>query len=49
MMNRLVRPLVGYATIACAMPYLVLKANWLTGGALGVANVEMMRDPRWSR
>jgi hypothetical protein len=44
MPHRLVRPLVGYATIACATPYLALKVIWLQGGELGVANVGMMRD-----
>jgi hypothetical protein len=44
MLHRLVRPLIGYVTIACALPYLALKANWLAGGELGVANAGIMRE-----
>jgi hypothetical protein len=46
MLHRLVRPLVGYTAIACALPYLALKIIWLAGGELGVANADMMRDAR---
>jgi hypothetical protein len=44
MLHRLVRPLIGYVTIACALPYLALKVNWLAGGELGVANTGIMRE-----
>jgi hypothetical protein len=39
------RLVAGYGAIACALPYLVLKLVWLSGGTLGVADVTMMRDP----
>jgi hypothetical protein len=39
-----IRLIVGYGTIACALPYLALKAIWLTGGQLGVADAAVMAD-----
>jgi hypothetical protein len=36
---------VGYGTIAFAVPYLALKLMWLVGGSLGVADERMMREP----
>jgi hypothetical protein len=38
------RLIVGYGAIACALPYLALKVVWLAGGQLGVADATMMRD-----
>jgi hypothetical protein len=38
------RILVGYGAIVCALPYLALKIIWLTGGQLGVANPGVMHD-----
>ncbi len=38
------RLIVGYAAIACAIPYLVLKIIWLAGGQLGVADAAVMRE-----
>lgn len=38
------RFIVGYGAIACAVPYLVLKAVWLAGGQIGVADATTMRD-----
>jgi hypothetical protein len=35
----------GYAALACALPYLALKAVWLAGGSLGVADASAMREP----
>ncbi len=40
----MLRLIVGYGAIACAVPYLALKVIWLTGGQLGVADPAMMRD-----
>lgn len=40
----LLRLIVGYGAIACAVPYLMLKIVWLTGGELGVADAAMMRE-----
>jgi hypothetical protein len=34
----------GYGAVACALPYLALKVVWLSGGTLGVADVETMRE-----
>jgi hypothetical protein len=39
-----IRLVVGYATVAAALPYLALKAVWLTGGQLGVADPAVMND-----
>jgi hypothetical protein len=39
-----VRIAVGYATIACALPYFVLKLIWLSGGTLGVSDLTMLHD-----
>jgi hypothetical protein len=41
---RTVRLVVGYGAIACALPYLALKVVWLSGGTLGAANPNIMRD-----
>jgi hypothetical protein len=41
----LMRLVVGYTTIACALPYLALKIVWLTGGQLGVADPILTTDP----
>jgi hypothetical protein len=41
---RKTRAIVGYAAVACALPYLALKIIWLTGGQLGVSDAVMMRD-----
>jgi hypothetical protein len=38
------RLIAGYGAIASALPYLALKIVWLTGGTLGVANQDLMRD-----
>jgi hypothetical protein len=38
------RLLAGYGAILCAIPYLVLKIVWLSGGELGVANPRLMHD-----
>ena len=38
------RIIVGYAAIACALPYLALKIIWLSGGRLGVSDPVMMSD-----
>jgi hypothetical protein len=35
---------VGYGAIICVLPYLILKAIWLGGGQLGVANADQMRS-----
>ena len=42
--TQVLRLIVGYGAIACAVPYLALKVIWLTGGQLGVADATMMRD-----
>jgi hypothetical protein len=39
-----VRIAVGYTTIACALPYFVLKLIWLSGGTLGVSDLTMLHD-----
>ncbi len=39
------RRIAGYGAVACALPYLALKVVWLSGGTLGVADREMMREP----
>jgi hypothetical protein len=39
-----VRIAVGYATIACALPYFVLKLIWLSGGTVGVSDLTMLHD-----
>ncbi len=39
------RLIAGYGAVACALPYLALKVVWLSGGTLGVADLEMMREP----
>ena len=39
------RLIAGYGAVACALPYMVLKVVWLSGGTLGVADLEMMREP----
>jgi hypothetical protein len=36
--------IVGYGAIACALPYLALKIVWLSGGTLGAAKPDIMRD-----
>jgi hypothetical protein len=38
------RLIVGYGAIVCVLPYLTLKAIWLGGGQLGVANADQMRS-----
>lgn len=40
----MLRLIVGYGVIACAVPYLALKVVWLAGGQLGVADPKMMRE-----
>ena len=35
---------MGYATVACALPYFVLKLIWLSGGTLGVSDLTMLHD-----
>ena len=35
---------MGYTTIACALPYFVLKLIWLSGGTLGVSDLTMLHD-----
>ena len=42
---RMARLIAGYGAIASAVPYLALKAVWLSGGTLGVANRTLMREP----
>ena len=39
-----VRMAVGYTTIACALPYFVLKLIWLSGGTIGVSDLTMLDD-----
>jgi hypothetical protein len=41
---QLLRLIVGYGAVACAVPYLALKVVWLAGGQVGVADATMMRD-----
>jgi hypothetical protein len=41
---RALRLVAGYGAIISALPYLVLKIVWLSGGTLGVADQSMMRD-----
>jgi hypothetical protein len=36
--------IAGYGSVASALPYLALKIVWLSGGTLGAANPEVMRD-----
>jgi hypothetical protein len=38
------RLIVGYGAILCVLPYLTLKAIWMCGGQLGVANADQMRS-----
>ena len=40
----MLRLIVGYGAILCAVPYLALKVVWVTGGQLGVADRTMMGD-----
>jgi hypothetical protein len=42
--DSMLRLIVGYGAIVCAVPYLALKIVWLTGGDLGVADAAMMHD-----
>jgi len=42
---RVARLIAGYGAIACAVPYLALKAVWLSGGNLGVAQPALMQEP----
>lgn len=39
------RLFAGYGAVVCALPYLALKTTWIDGGTLGVADVELMREP----
>lgn len=41
----MLRLIVCYVTIACAVPYLALKMIWLAGGQLGVADPMLTSDP----
>lgn len=41
---RALRLVAGYGAVTSALPYLVLKIVWLSGGTLGVADLSMMRD-----
>ena len=42
---RVARLVIGYGVVACALPYLLLKIVWITGGHLGVADPALMREP----
>jgi hypothetical protein len=41
---RLWRIVAGYGALICAIPYFALKIVWLSGGDLGAANPQIMRD-----
>ena len=42
--HHLLLRVAAYGAIVCALPYLTLKFVWLTGGTLGVADIDLMRD-----
>lgn len=42
---RTVRLIVGYAAIAGTIPYLVLKAAWLAGSTIGIADLAFAENP----
>jgi hypothetical protein len=45
--RRRLRLAVGYAAVAATLPYLTLKALWVSGGTIGMADPAFFADPAY--